>query len=113
MHVGVIFCDLSKGFDCVNNEILLTKLHFYGIQGITAKCFQVKSPKNNQIFFSNWGTTKHGVPQGSILGPLDFITYINDLPPTINALTEPIMFADDTSVIISGKILMISVQNHT
>jgi hypothetical protein len=46
---------------------------------------------------------KHGVPQGSILGPLLFIIYTNGLPQTTNALTEPIIFSDDTSVIISNK----------
>jgi hypothetical protein len=40
MHVGGIFCDLAKAFDCVNNEILLTKLHFYGIQGTGAEWFR-------------------------------------------------------------------------
>jgi hypothetical protein len=50
-----------------------------------------------------WGTKKHVVAQGSILGPLHFITYMNDLHPTINTLTIPIIFADDTNVIISSK----------
>jgi hypothetical protein len=54
------------------------------------------------IFFSDWGILKHGVPQGFILGPLLFLVYINDLPPRINSLAEPILFSGDTSVIISN-----------
>jgi hypothetical protein len=75
------FSDLAKAFDCINNEILLAKLHFYGIRGISEdwfwfyltnrrQKFEVKSHNTAQNFFSDWGTLKHRVPQGSILGCL-------------------------------------------
>jgi hypothetical protein len=107
------------GFDSqpevgANQEMLLTKLHFYGIQGTDANLFRsylrdrrqetkIKSSNDTKQFFSNWGTVKHGVPQGSILGPLLFIIHINDLPPTINNLSKPILFADDMRVVIYSK----------
>jgi hypothetical protein len=76
MHVGGILRDLAKAFDCVNYEILLVELHYYGIQGAVANWFrfyltnrkQRTELKSFENFPSKWGTVKHGIPQGSILG---------------------------------------------
>jgi hypothetical protein len=64
-------------------------------------------------FLSKWGRVKHGVPKGSILGPLLYIICINDLPPTMDTLSEPITFADNTSVIISSKNFDFSAMSNT
>jgi hypothetical protein len=85
---------------------LLEKLHYYGNQGTTTDWFTsylTKKKKSFEKSSSKLGRVKHGVPQWSILGPLLFIIYINDLPPTKNTLSEPILFADDSSVITSSK----------
>jgi len=110
--VGGLFCDLQKALDCVNHDILLAKLEFYGISGIANKLMRsyiknryqrvvIKDNMFNKLT-SKWEPVEHGVPQGSVLGPLLFLIYINDLSRTLSSVANLILFVDDTSIIISN-----------
>ena len=102
--VGV-FLDLSKAFDTLDHQILFTKLEYYGIRDVALQWIKSYFSRRQQFVqinqtCSSMQTIKCGVPQGSILGPLFFILYINDLPKA-SMLTEFLLFADDTSIFFS------------
>ena len=97
-----LFLDFSNAFDTVNHNILLSKLYHYGIRGTPFKWFE--NYLSNRTQFVKIGNTKSncetitcGIPQGSTLGPLLFLLYINDLPNCSNKLSFRI-FADDTNM---------------
>ena len=102
-----VFLDFAKAFDTVNHDILLRKLENYGIRGLALNWFNsyLKNRMhlvNINSIHSNRLEIKCGVPQGSVLGPLLFLIYINDIYMTSTVLKFH-LFADDTSIFYANK----------
>ena len=112
---AVIFCDLSRAFDCVNHKVLLSILEMYGIRGVALNwistflqdreqyvSLRVETEKSVDYVNSECLNVNMGVPQGSILGPILFILYVNSISTVVenNCYTA---YADDFSLVVSSK----------
>ena len=111
-----VFLDLKKAFDTIDHKILLQKLQYYGFRGITNQWFQSYLKNRQQYVFVNGAKSSTdvievGVPQGSVLGPILFYLYVNDMHQATNL--RPRLFADDTNIFSFGNDLQLLTETTT
>ena len=107
--VGLVFIDLKKAFDTVDHDILCNRLEQYGVQHRELSWFRSYLSNRKQFcrvnaIDSDVGEIEVGVPQGSCLGPLLFLIYINDLPKVVQG-SSVTMYADDTSLCLGCEVI--------
>jgi hypothetical protein len=122
-----LFLDLTKAFDVISHNIVLAKLQLYGLRGnihswmssyLSGRTQFVEiqhvdeKTSNLKTFTSSLKVIKHGVPQGSVLGPLLFLLFINDLPQALQE-TKVVLFADDTNILIDKNLTSLNEKTLT
>jgi hypothetical protein len=106
---SAVMLDLSKAFDSISHSKLIAKLNYYGIMGSELNLIRSYLFDRNQVVktgkeISSVRCVNRGVPQGSLLGPFLFLLYMNDLPSALTS--SPILYADDTSIVMSHTNLL-------